>query len=432
MTGSSEMCRDELLRATTRWLEAEVAWESFTEKQQKAYVMKRKRLQDDAFARRFDELLRLEEQSLALTGEDSVSDETRQALCDQAMQEEEPLHEGHFREELRAVHSAWVEKDEAKKSRSLALKALQQAETAAADSSSLQSLRQQKNALYQLQQALKDSPDDIDALWVAISKARSLGVPSRDLNRYEQHFAAVQGKQYFKAHFYAVSTSLELEISAAQRVGELRERLAMEFDWEIERTTMLFNGERLMIDSKPLYECGVSPQNCDFMAAQVQDTVEDSIASLVKTTEVSTNAVSEGLGYLGMQVPQAPQAHSSVEKAVSQWTYELIKAAISKGMMEISAASALYVQVEAGLLAEHRARMTIRNAVQGVGGVEAPLEDIDSKHIKKARQSAEAATNQLSSVSDTILPALREQQAYSNRLAQDLRSWVQPSRGYRK
>eukprot|EP00931_Biecheleriopsis_adriatica_P066362 TRINITY_DN4073_c0_g1_i1.p1 TRINITY_DN4073_c0_g1~~TRINITY_DN4073_c0_g1_i1.p1 ORF type:complete len:157 (+),score=25.73 TRINITY_DN4073_c0_g1_i1:70-471(+) len=133
-----------------------------------------------------------------------------------------------------------------------------------------------------------------------------------------------------------------------------------------------------------------------------------------------------------MQVPQAPQAHSSVEKAVSQWTYELIKAAISKGMMEISAASTLYVQVEAGMLAEHRARMTIRNAVQGVGGVDAPLEDIDSKHIKKARQSAEAASNQLSSVSDTIIPALREQQAYSNRLAQDLRSWVQPSRGYSK
>lgn len=304
--------------------------------------------------------------------------------------------------------------------------ACKKAEVAQAGTNTLAGLQLQRRALHQVQKVFEDFPGDMDAMWIALSKAKSAGVATRDLSKYENMFLEAQAKQSFQVQVFAICDACSLEVTGMERVGELRQRVADKLRWRSQRTLLLFDGKCLMIDSQTLHECGVTQQNCDFTVARIQDQVEDSLESFQNQTNSSEAIASKQLETVGLPLPQAhhqPETVSMVGKPIQGWTFELIKMACQKGVMDFTAAASLYREVEDGSLCEDQARMTIRTAARSIEAVGEHLEAVDKKYISRAQQAAEEVTSQLSSVTHNLVPVMQKQQAYTDMVAQELRSW---------
>jgi len=387
-----EELREELLQATCRWLEAETQWDGMGQEMQKDYNQHCAFLQSNQANNRFQEM--------------------------------------DFPQNLQAVHGSHEERAAARKERKRVFNACQEAESAQAGSNSLVGLQLQRQALHRVQKVFKDYPGDVDAMWIALSKARSAGVATRDLSKYENVFVEEQAKQSFQAQVFAMSDMCSLVVSGVQPVGELRKRVADKLGWRSQRTRLLFNGKCLTIDSHTLHKCGVTQENCDFIVVQIQDEVEDSLESFQNQTEFSEAAMLKELGTVRMQVPPAlrqPETESRVGKPIQRWTFEMIKVACGKKVMDFSTAASLYRQVEDGLLGEDQARMTVRTAAKGIEGFQGPLETVDKKYIAQAQQAADLAADQLSCAAQNLVPVLQQEQAYSKMLAKEMRSWASSS-----
>jgi hypothetical protein len=329
------------------------------------------------------------------------------------------------------VHRSHEARAAAREERKRVFKACQEAESAQAGSNSLVGLQLQRQALHRVQKVFKDYPGDVDAMWIALSKARSAGVATRDLSKYENVFVEEQAKQSFQAQVFAMNDMCSLAVSGVEPVGELRQRVADKLGWRSQRTRLLFNGKCLAIDSHTLHKCGVTQESCDFIVVQIQDEVEDSLESFQNQTEFSEATMLKELGTIRMQIPQAlrqPETESMVGKPIQRWTFEMIKVVCGKKVMDFSTAASLYHQVEDGLLGEDQARMTVRTAAKGIEGVQELLETVDKKYIAQAQQAADLAADQLSCVAQSFVPAMQQEQAYSEMLAKEMRSWASSSR----
>ena len=158
---------------------------------------------------------------------------------------------------------------------------------------------------------------------------------------------------------------------------------------------LVFNSRRLVIDSQTLHQCGVTQDNCDFTAAQINDEVEDSVASFQKQTSLSEAAISTQLATYGLPAPQRlhqPKTEQTVGKHVQRWTFELIKVACCEGLMDFRTYGRL---VEEGIVGEDQARTTVRHAVRGLERAEKLLDVVDKRYVVEAEQAAEQATSTL-------------------------------------
>lgn len=420
-----EALRQDLLQATCRWLEAETRWDVVGKAERESYERQRAMEEERLRNNRFQELL--QEHLLAVgAAEDTVSDEQRRQLYSQVLQETFWPQEGHFAQHLQAAHLAYESRAETREERKRLHQACKKAEAAQAGSNSLIGLQLQRRALHQVQRVFEDSPGDIDAMWATLSKARSAGVATRDLSKYENMFVETQAKQGFQVQLFAISDVYSLEVTGTERVGELRQRVADKLRWRSQRTLLLFSGKCLMIDSQTLHECGVTQESCDFAVAQIKDEIEDSHEFFQNQTNSSEVMVSVKLKAVGLEVPKArhqPETVSTMGKPIQRWTFELIKVACHLGIMDFTAAASLHREVEDGLLCEDQARMTIRTAARSIEGIEGHLEDVDKKYIVQAQQAADEATSHLSSVEESFVPVMQKQQAYSDMVARELRSW---------
>eukprot|EP00930_Biecheleria_cincta_P005354 TRINITY_DN106280_c0_g1_i1.p1 TRINITY_DN106280_c0_g1~~TRINITY_DN106280_c0_g1_i1.p1 ORF type:complete len:434 (-),score=90.09 TRINITY_DN106280_c0_g1_i1:201-1502(-) len=424
-----EELRQELLKATCRWLEAETQWDEMGEETHLAYNQQCGILQNNLMHNRYLELLRQLREQTPGAAEEGFTQEQHAKLRRQARQSENMLRETDFPQNLQAVHRSHKARAAAREERKRLFKNCQKAESAQAGYSSVVGLQLQRQALHQVQKVSKDCPGDVDAMWAALSKARSAGVAVRDLSKYENVFVEAQAKQSFQAQVFAFRNMCSFEVSGMLPVGEMRQRVADKLGWRSQRTRLLFNGKCLMIDSQTLHQCGVTQESCDFIVVQIQDEVEDSLESFQNQTEASEESMLKKLRTVGMQVPQAlhqPDTESTVGKPIQRWTFEFIKVACAKRVMDFPAAASLYRQVEDGLLGEDQARMTIRNAAKGMEGIERRFESLDKKYIAEAKQAADKANSHLSFVAQNLVPAMQKEQAYSKMLAQEMRSWASP------
>ncbi len=136
--------------------------------------------------------------------------------------------------------------------------------------------------------------------------------------------------------------------------------------------------------------------------------------------------MSTQLATYGLQGPQRlhqPKTEHTVGKPVQRWTFELIKEACCQGVMDFRVAANLYLEVEEGIVGEDQARITVRHALRGLKRTEKLLDVMDERYFVEAEQAAKRATTTFRSVSQTIT-ALEREHAYSEKVAQEMRSWV--------
>ena len=91
--------------------------------------------------------------------------------------------------------------------------------------------------------------------------------------------------------------------------------------------------------------------------------------------------------------------------------------------MDFGMAAKLYLEVEEGIVGEDQARTTVRHAVRGLERAEKLLNVMDERYRVEAEQAAKRATTTFHSVSQNIIPALKREQDYAWKVAEDLRSW---------
>ena len=344
-----ETLRQELVQATCKWLESVIHWDGIAETERSAYSIQCEVKERAAFNEAY-----------------------RSRRYSQLWQQKFQAQEEDFPENLRAVHRAHETLAQARDTRGRMFEAYSKAKFAQADViSPLVGLQLQRNALYQVQKVFREFPNDLDAMWTALSKARAAGVASRDLSKCESIFADAQAKQSFQARIFTIGNVHSLEISGVQPVGDLRQRVADKLQWRSQRTLLLFNGRRLESDSQTLHQCGVTQDSCNFTAAQINEVVEDSVASFQKQTSLSEAAMSTQLATYGLQGPQRlhqPKTEHTVGKPVQRWTFELIKVACCQGVMDFRVAANLYLEVEEGIVGEDQARITVRHSVTWMSG----------------------------------------------------------------
>mmetsp|Transcript_102120 Transcript_102120/g.181370 ORF Transcript_102120/g.181370 Transcript_102120/m.181370 type:complete len:525 (-) Transcript_102120:188-1762(-) len=394
-----------LLEATERWLTKHIFWESLSAQSREAY-------------RREKVILEM----AAIRGRHSFGEGEHGHLS--------PRTED-FPTELQPVHLAWEELKAAQHAREQKLAALKtvhrQLGSSATGSDTVQAVQQAKHALYQLRKVFAETPFNLNAARRGLCRARDTGVHQRDLVQYVQQLNDLLGKQRFDLQVFALTGMITLEVSAAQRVGEIREAIAEELGWPDKRTLLLFRSKCLLLNHHTLLECGVSEENCEMTVARIMDETEDALEAAQNEAGGLDVAIQEELATIGFGDIGFGRHACAISESVQEWTVALICEAATQGLISIQTAARFYVQVEDGSMTDDHARATIRNLVRNTEGIPQPLRVVDERFLEKQQLHAQEASSEWSTVRKEV-PLLRQhrqwQKEYSDMLAKDLRSWV--------
>ena len=178
-----ETLRQDLVQATCKWLESVIHWDGIAETERTAYGIQCEVKERDAFNEAY-----------------------RSRLYSQSWQQRSQAREDDFPENLRAVHRAHETLAQARDTRGRMFEAYSKAKFAQADViSPLVGLQLQRNALYQVQKVFREFPNDLDAMWTALSKARAAGVASRKHIRRCAGQMKVSGSRFQECHQLAIS-----------------------------------------------------------------------------------------------------------------------------------------------------------------------------------------------------------------------------------
>jgi len=329
-----------------------------------------------------------------------------------------PVGEKALPEELRPAFRAKEELRKARTGLAAARKARDESRRAAARGpNTLQGMRRLKDALFRLQKVAEESPDNMNGLIAALSGARAVGAAPHEVCRYEKMLAELCDRQPFEVRVTTLTREIFLPVSGAQRLMELREKVAEKMGWAAKRTKLLRGGERVTRDCRSLFELGVTPETCDFTAVQVMDEVEESYEACVERSERLVADMRSSADVIGI-VPAAPPAG-----VLEVWTRTLIRKAVSAGFVSALEAASLIQRVEDGELTDADARGEVRASARSASGIAEPLQDVDASCLKAAQGDAE----RISEIKTRWAPFIAERKralVYSQMIGEDARSWT--------
>jgi len=287
----------------------------------------------------------------------------------------------------------------------------------------LQGLRKAKYELDRI--VLEDSqqnPCCVYTLMEAVLQARSTGLNPRDIDASMNRLEALAAATKLQVSIGTFSDSFTLEPSLSDCVGEFKQEVAKRLDWTCADTKLFLGGIELMDNSKRFFEHHLSPENCDFLAVQVKDKVEDINKLYQDECTEAAELLARDMRRVGL--PAATVEFVPERDSAEKWTKELIHAAVNRGLVDITVAAELLFQVEFGEIAEKDARTKVRRHAQAqCSEVEDPLDDVDSKYTEMAKDCkavVEERHKDLRHLTGTVENIHR----YGREMSKQLRSWT--------
>jgi hypothetical protein len=262
----------------------------------------------------------------------------------------------------------------------------------------------------------------------AVLHAQAIGLNPRDIDASMKRLEALAAATKLEACIGTFSDSYTLEASLCDRAGEFKQEVADRLNWKCADTKLFLGGVELIDNSKMLFEYQLSPENCDFQAVCLQDKVEESYKAYQDECAEAAESFTRDTRFVGA-VPIRGWHHKvqgSDASTLESWTRELIEQALTRGLVDITAAAELLFQVELGEIAETDARTKVRRLAQAQCSEIDPLGDVDSKCTRIMSKMVKAEKADVERRREDLRPVVRaieDSRRQSQELAKQLRSW---------